>query len=65
MTANLMLTKEQNNLTIVDFHQSQRNLNTSPLTKGSPPQCQRYNLAFDNVHAVEFSRTKRTRDPAV
>jgi len=23
-----------------------------------------YNLAFDNVHAVEFSRTKRTRDPA-
>jgi hypothetical protein len=24
-----------------------------------------YNLAFDNVHAVEFSRTKRTRDPAL
>jgi hypothetical protein len=23
-----------------------------------------YNLAFDNVHAVEFSRTKRTRNPA-
>jgi len=24
-----------------------------------------YNLAFDNVHAVEFSRTKRTGDPAL
>jgi hypothetical protein len=23
-----------------------------------------YNLAFDNVHAVEFSRTKRIRAPA-
>ncbi|WP_235491476.1 hypothetical protein, partial [Frigoribacterium sp. Leaf186] len=24
-----------------------------------------YNLAFDNVHAVEFSRTKLTGDPAL